>query len=94
MLKYNIYCLITAKPFEVDIIIISSLPLRKLQEEEMVSLLRSKIGTWEVRYLCSLRAVAKALRSCPGLCMTPWTADTQVPPSMGYSRQEYWSGLP
>ena len=25
---------------------------------------------------------------------TPWTAAHQVPPSMGFSRQEYWSGLP
>ena len=25
---------------------------------------------------------------------TPWTAAYQVPPSMGFSRQEYWSGLP
>ena len=24
----------------------------------------------------------------------PWTAAYQVPPSMGFSRQEYWSGLP
>ena len=24
---------------------------------------------------------------------TPWTAAYQVPPSMGFSRQEYWSGL-
>ena len=24
----------------------------------------------------------------------PWTVDFQVPPSMGFSRQEYWSGLP
>ena len=23
--------------------------------------------------------------------MTPWTAAYQVPPSMGFSRQEYWS---
>ena len=28
------------------------------------------------------------------LFATPWTAACQVPPSMGYSRQEYWSGLP
>ena len=28
------------------------------------------------------------------LCATPWTAAYQVPPSMGFSRQEYWSGLP
>ena len=26
--------------------------------------------------------------------MTPWTAAYQTPPSMGFSRQEYWSGLP
>ena len=25
---------------------------------------------------------------------TPWTAAHQVPPSMGFSRQEYWSGSP
>ena len=28
------------------------------------------------------------------LFMTPWTAAHQAPPSMGFSRQEYWSGLP
>ena len=32
--------------------------------------------------------------SCVQLCVTPWTAAYQVPPSMGFSRQEYWSGLP
>ena len=26
--------------------------------------------------------------------MTPWTIARQVPLSVGYSRQEYWSGLP
>ena len=25
---------------------------------------------------------------------TPWTIACQAPPSMGFSRQEYWSGLP
>ena len=25
---------------------------------------------------------------------TPWTAAHQAPPSMGFSRQEYWSGMP
>ena len=28
------------------------------------------------------------------LCATPWTAAHQAPLSMGFSRQEYWSGLP
>ena len=28
------------------------------------------------------------------LLVTPWTAAHQAPLSMGFSRQEYWSGLP
>ena len=28
------------------------------------------------------------------LLATPWTAAYQAPPSMGFSRQEYWSALP
>ena len=32
--------------------------------------------------------------SCVRLCVTPQTAAHQAPPSLGFSRQEYWSGLP
>ena len=32
--------------------------------------------------------------SCVRLLATPWTAAYQAPPSMGFSRQEYWSGVP
>ena len=28
------------------------------------------------------------------LLATPWTSAYQAPPSMGFSRQEYWSGVP
>ena len=28
------------------------------------------------------------------LFAAPWTVAHQAPPSMGFSRQEYWSGLP
>ena len=28
------------------------------------------------------------------LCATPWTAAYQASPSLGFSRQEHWSGLP
>ena len=31
-------------------------------------------------------------KSCPTL-VTPWTVACDVPLSMGFSRQEYWSGL-
>ena len=30
----------------------------------------------------------------PTLLATPWTVAYQAPPSMGFSRQEYWSGVP
>ena len=32
--------------------------------------------------------------SCVQLFATPWTVAYHSPPSMGFSRQEYWSGLP
>ena len=32
--------------------------------------------------------------SCVWLFATPWTVARQAPLSMGFSRQEYWSGLP
>ena len=35
---------------------------------------------------------SEVAQSCPTLC-DPWTV-AQAPPSMGFSRQEYWSGLP
>ena len=34
------------------------------------------------------------LVSCVRLLATPWTVAYQAPPSMEFSRQEYWSGLP
>ena len=32
--------------------------------------------------------------SCVRLLATPWAAAHQAPPSMGFSGQEYWSGVP
>ena len=28
------------------------------------------------------------------LCVIPWMAAHQAPPSLGFSRHEHWSGLP
>ena len=36
---------------------------------------------------------SEVAQSCPTLS-TPWNAAHQAPPSMGFSRQEYWSGVP
>ena len=37
---------------------------------------------------------AVKLLSCGRLFASPWTTAYQAPPSMEFSRQEYWSGLP
>ena len=42
---------------------------------------------------CCPKVKVKSL-SCARLFATPWTVAYQVPLSMGFSRQEYWSGLP
>ena len=40
-----------------------------------------------------VKSESEVAQSCPTLC-DPWTVAHQAPPSMGFSRQEYWSGLP
>ena len=40
-----------------------------------------------------VKSESEVARSCPTLS-DPWTAAYQAPPSMGFSRQEYWSGVP
>ena len=42
---------------------------------------------------CKWKVKVKSL-SRVRLLATPWTAAYQAPPSMGFSRQEYWSGVP
>ena len=43
--------------------------------------------------LCMWKVKVKSLR-CVQLFGIPWTVAYQAPPSMGFPRQEYWSGLP
>ena len=52
---------------------------------EWVAISFSNAWKWKVR--------VKSL-SWVWLFGTPWTAAHQAPPSMGFSRQEYWSGVP
>ena len=40
-----------------------------------------------------MKSESEVAQSCPTLA-TPWTAAYQAPPSMGFSRQKYWSGVP
>ena len=52
---------------------------------EWVAIFFSNAWKWKVK--------GKSL-SHVQLFATPWTAAYQAPPSMGFSRQEYWSGVP
>ena len=52
---------------------------------EWVAISSSNAWKWKVK-VKSLSRVR--------LFATPWTAAYQAPPSMGFSRQEYWSGVP
>ena len=40
-----------------------------------------------------VKSESEIAQLCPTLA-TPWTAAYQAPPSMGFSRQKYWSGVP
>ena len=40
-----------------------------------------------------VKSESEVAQSCLTLA-TPWTTAYQAPPSMGFSRQEYWSGVP
>ena len=53
--------------------------------QEWVAISSSNAWKWKVK--------GKSL-SCVWPSATPWTAAYQAPPSMGFSTQEYWSGLP
>ena len=52
---------------------------------------RHRIRIWS---LSSVVKVKVKLLSHVRLFVTPWTVAYQASPSMGFSRQEYWSGLP
>ena len=52
---------------------------------EWIAIFFSNAWKWKVK--------VKSL-SCARLVATPWTGAHQAPPSMGFSKQEYWSGLP
>ena len=52
---------------------------------EWVAIFFSNAWKWKVKVKSLIRV---------WLLATPWTAAHQAPPSMGFSRQEYWSGVP
>ena len=49
---------------------------------------------FKTEFTFRLISVKVKLLSRVGLFVTSWTVAYQAPQSMGFSRQEYWSGLP
>ena len=64
--------------------------LRRVKEESERAGLRLCIKKTKLLLLLLLLSHFSHVR----LCATPWTAAHQASPSMGFSRQEHWSGLP
>ena len=57
----------------------------KARTPEWVTISFSNAWKWKVK----VKSLSRVRPS-----VTPWTAALQAPPSMGFSRQEYWSGVP
>ena len=78
-------CLTLCNPIEGSPPGSSFLEIFQARTLEWVAMSFSNAGKWKVK--------VKPLSPVP-LFVTPWTAAYQSPPSMGFSRQEYWNGVP
>ena len=67
---------------------LKSLLMKVKEESEKVGL---KLNIQKTKIMAA--AAAKSLQSCPTLC-DPIDISHHAPPSLGFSRQEHWSGLP
>ena len=64
----------------------SAIPgILQARTQEWVAISFSNAWKWKVK----MNALSRVW-----LLATPWTAAYQAPPSMGFSKQEYWSGVP
>ena len=81
-------------------------PLSPASEKDMWPKWANETPGWDHGKTVSLVRLGRGREQCGAmpkwvktlsrvrLFATPWTIAYQVPPSMGFSRQEYWSGLP
>ena len=53
----------------------------------------TRVGCHFLLQCMNVKSEREVAQSCLTLA-TPWTAAYQAPPSMGFSRQKYWSGVP
>ena len=67
-----------------------------LQGSSVHGILQARVLEWVAISFSSAWKWKVKVKSLSRVCLfaTPWTEVYQAPPSMGFSRQEYWSGLP
>ena len=78
-------CLTLCDPMDCSLPGFSVHGILQARTLEWVAISFSNAWKWDVKV---------KLLSRVWLLATPWTAAHQAPPSMGFSRQEYWSGVP
>ena len=78
-------CLTLSDPMDCSLPVSSLHGILQARTLEWVAISFSNAWKWKVKV---------KLLSPIWLLVNPWTAAYQAPPSMGFSRQEYWSGLP
>ena len=64
------------------------------QESGLLSLVRIQKVVMPKGTAAAAAAAAKSLQSCPTLCNPRDGSPPSSPPSLGFSRQEHWSGFP
>ena len=65
--------------------------MKKIRKEFFVIIIKSPTTFYRPSMLLLLLL---SRFSCVRLCATPEMEAQQAPPSLGFSRQEHWSGLP
>ena len=78
-------CLTLSDPMDCSLPVSSAHGIFQARVLEWVAMAFSNAWKWKVK--------VKSLSRVRHLA-TPWTAAYQAPPSMGFSRQEYWRGVP
>ena len=103
--QMNLKCVLTHNSF-YDILSQTKLQERKLKSgcwgwEDMLTTKGIRTGGMGDGTVLDLKGAGSFMTMCAGLsrfsrgwlCANPWTVAHQAPLSMGFSRQEYWSGL-
>ena len=70
------------------------LPWKSHRQRSLVDYSPRIVHDWTHTHTCLEDFSSVQSLSHVQLLATPWTTAYQAPPSMGFSRQEYWSGLP